>query len=90
MSAPFANLVQPPKDKRGEFVMTVGKGRISVHAGNLTAGELMWLGELAGLMCDPARAREWAAVKAQQRVLTYTQGALEVVRPQALCSSKAN
>ncbi|KAF0176470.1 MAG: hypothetical protein FD161_3009 [Limisphaerales bacterium] len=62
----------------------------TMQLGNLTAGELAWLGQLTELMCDPARAAEWAAFKAGDRTLLYTHGALECVRPSIHYSTALN
>ena len=69
---------------------SAGAPDFTMQLGNLTAGELCWLGQLVELMCDPARAREWAAFKQQQRLLLYTEGALECVTLKQLVQPKAN
>jgi hypothetical protein len=72
---------------RGDFLMTVGDGSVTVQVGNLTAGELCWLGQLVELMCDPAKAQQWADFKTKARFLAYTEGALEYVSAQAIANT---
>ena len=79
-----------PKPKPAKGASGLPPADFTMQLGNLTAGELCWLGQLVELMCDPARAREWAAFRRQQRLLLYTEGALECVTLKQLVQPKAN